>query len=70
MSFPQYPYCEQHDPCGQLPQTVLLFAAPQVPSVVTGAEEAVGDELAEELEVMLVEMSVELLAEMGLLVEL
>ncbi len=49
---------------------MLLFAAPQVPSVVTGAEEAVGDELAEELEVMLVEMSVELLAEMGLLVEL
>ena len=38
--------------------------------MVTGAEEAVGDELAEELEVMLVEMSVELLAEMGLLVEL
>ena len=26
---------EQHEPCGQLPQTVLPFAAPHDPSVVT-----------------------------------
>lgn len=63
MSFPQYPYCEQHDPCGQSPQTVLLFAfaEPQVPSVVTGAVEegAVAEELWEvlvELEEMLEEL--------------
>ncbi len=55
MSFPQYPYCEQHDPCGQLPQTVLLFAfaEPQVPSVVTGAED--GEAEREDEDVMLLD---------------
>ncbi len=31
---PQYPNIEQQGPCGQVPQTVLLYLAPQVPSVV------------------------------------
>jgi hypothetical protein len=34
---PQKPYMEQQLPCGQFPQTVPPFAAPQVPFVVTGA---------------------------------
>ena len=29
------PYMEQQLPCGQLPQTVSPFPAPQLPSVVT-----------------------------------
>jgi hypothetical protein len=32
---PQKPYMLQHEPCGQLPQTVLPLEAPQVPSVAT-----------------------------------
>lgn len=32
---PQYPYMEQQDPCGQLPQVVPPFAWPHDPSVVT-----------------------------------
>jgi len=31
----QNPYMEQQFPFGQLPQTVLLFEVPQLPSVVT-----------------------------------
>ena len=29
------PYCEQQAPCGQSPQTVFPFAAPQLPSIVS-----------------------------------
>jgi hypothetical protein len=36
---PHQPYWEQQPPWGQLPQTVPPLAAPQVPSVVTGADD-------------------------------